>query len=144
MDSVSKCAYKNIVPSLVHAFVGAFKDGTQRTASSTLSTRAQNAFSVGDDIQVFFEAVENPCDPDDNPSGYFVLLVAENKLMWKETASKIEQAEQQQSLPEWIFACGNVGGSLRFKSSLAKMMQRWIKPKVDPKYLRQNIESLGF
>lgn len=85
---------------------------------------------------MFYESASDPYDPIDNPEGYLVMLVAENKLMWKEMAQKLEEAQASNPLPEWIFNYGDFGGDLNFKKSMRDMMQHWIHAPIDTDYLR--------
>ena len=55
---------------------------------------------------MFMKGAMDPYDPTDNPDGYLVMLIAENKLMWKELARKIEAVQAANPLPQWIFNYG--------------------------------------
>jgi aspartate/methionine/tyrosine aminotransferase len=102
----------------------------------SLSYRGQSLKSVRDDIPYFVTGKNDAYHPTENPDGYLVMLIAENKLMWKEMAKKIEQVQASGPLPEWIFNYGDFGGDKLFKASMAKLMQHWINGPVDPNYLR--------
>ena len=104
------------------------------TEMSTISKRGQGIQNVRDDIGMFHAGAADPYDPVDNPDGYLVMLIAENKLMWKEMAQKIETTAK--ALPEWVFTYGDFGGDAAFKESMGRMMNRWIQAPVDPQYLR--------
>jgi aspartate/methionine/tyrosine aminotransferase len=125
------------------------------TSALALSTRGQGVQATGrDDLNLFFVAKSDPYHPVDNPNGYLVMLVAENKLMWTEMAHRIESvqcpaatpsssssssASHQQTLllPEWTFLYGDMGGQIDFKRAMANLMERWIiGPHVDPDQLR--------
>ena len=103
---------------------------------SAISIRGQGIKVVRDDLPLFEKGTEDPYHPIDNPDGYLVMLVAENKLMWKEMAAKIESIQVSHTLPEWVFTYGDMGGEKKFKHSMANMMKRWIHSPVDPTYLR--------
>jgi len=64
------------------------------------------------------------------------MLIAENKLMWKEMATKMEAVQASRPLPEWIFNYGDMGGETHFKQSMGNMMSRWIQAPIDPTHLR--------
>jgi aspartate/methionine/tyrosine aminotransferase len=64
------------------------------------------------------------------------MLVAENKLMSKEMARKIEQVQAARPIPTRIFNYGSMGGDLGFKQSMAAMMQHWIDAPVHPDFLQ--------
>lgn len=107
------------------------------TASSTLSSRGQGVKAGRDDLQMYRAAVLDPYHPTDNPDGYLVMLVAENKQMWKEMAIKLESVQTSCPIPEWTLLYGDMGGQSDFKQSIAtNVMQKWIVPPVDPDKLR--------
>lgn len=83
---------------------------------------------VRKDDSVFAKALLNPYNPETNKDGYLIMLVAENKLMWKDVAEKLQNLTQIQ--PEWVFSYGSMTGNLRLKQALAKVMERWIFPKM--------------
>lgn len=101
-----------------------------------LSYRGQTLKAIRDDIPLFMKGKNDAYHPIDNPDGYLVMLIAENKLMWKEMAKKIEQVQASGPLPEWIFNYGDMGGKDVFKESMVSMMQHWIHAPIDQKYLR--------
>lgn len=103
--------------------------------SSSLSKRGHNIKSTRDDIPLFMAGLADPYDPLNNTQGYLVMLVAENKLMWKEMAQKIEQVQQASPLPEWIFTYGSMTGQADFCRAMAKIFSKWIDGPVDPKYV---------
>jgi aspartate/methionine/tyrosine aminotransferase len=126
------------------------------TSTLALSTRGQGVHSGRDDLEVFRVAKSDPYHPVDNPNGYLVMLVAENKLMWTEMAHRLEavqcpatppssstssssshQTSSPLHIPEWTFLYGDMGGHIDFKRAMANLMQRWIiGPRVDPDQLR--------
>ena len=106
------------------------------SSSSAISIRGQGIKVVRDDIPLFEKGREDPYHPIDNPDGYLVMLIAENKLMWKEMASKIESIQVSHTLPEWVFTYGDFGGERKFKHSMTNIMKRWINSPIDPTYLR--------
>jgi hypothetical protein len=73
---------------------------------SSLSSRGQDIKAARDDLAMFMKGAMDPYDPTDNPDGYLVMLIAENKLMWKELAWKIEAVQAANPLPQWIFNYG--------------------------------------
>jgi hypothetical protein len=79
---------------------------TTTPQESSLSTRGQGVQAARDDLAMFMKGAMDPYDPIDNPDGYLVMLVAENKLMWKEMAWKIEAVQEANPLPQWIFNYG--------------------------------------
>jgi aspartate/methionine/tyrosine aminotransferase len=132
-----------------------FTTSSSSTSTLALSTRGQGVHSGRDDLEVFRVAKSDPYHPVDNPNGYLVMLVAENKLMWTEMAHRLEAVQcpatpsssassssshQKSSplhIPEWTFLYGDMGGHIDFKRAMANLMQRWIiGPHVDPDQLR--------
>lgn len=101
----------------------------------SLSQRGASLGQVRDDLPLFAKGQLDAYHPADNPDGYLVMLVAENKLMWKEMAKKIESVQAERPIPAWIFNYGDMGGEMIFKESMGKMMQRWIDAPVDPENL---------
>ena len=103
---------------------------------ASLSQRGASIGQVRDDLQLYAKGMMDPYRPTDNPDGYLVMLVAENKLMWKEMAQKIEEIQASRAVPSWIFNYGPMGGEPIFKQSIAKMMQHWIDAPVNPDFLQ--------
>lgn len=104
--------------------------------SGAVSKRGGEVKAIRDDLPLFMKAVQDAYHPTDNPNGYLVMLVAENKLMWKEMAQKIEKVQSSGPLPSWIFNYGDMGGQADFKQSMANMMRHWIHAPIDKDYLR--------
>ena len=103
---------------------------------STLSTRGQSVKAVRDDTPLFMAGLADPYDPVNNTKGYLVMLVAENKLMWKEMAQKLQQVQASTPLPEWIFTYGSMTGQVEFCAAMAKVFSKWILAPVDPQYVK--------
>lgn len=103
---------------------------------STLSERGQSVKAVRDDLLLFEAGLLDPYDPIQNPEGYLVMLVAENKLMWKETARKLEEVQKSDPLPEWIFTYGDMTGQEDFCKAMARIFSKWIEGPVDPRYVK--------
>jgi hypothetical protein len=80
--------------------------GKPTPPESSLSSRGQGIKATRDDLAMFMKGAMDPYDPTDNPDGYLVMLIAENKLMWKELARKIEAVQAANPLPQWIFNYG--------------------------------------
>jgi 1-aminocyclopropane-1-carboxylate synthase len=113
------------------------KGDTFSGTQSTLSNRGQGIKAVRDDIPLFMAGLADPYDPMSNPDGYLVMLVAENKLMWKEMAQKLQEVQSSSPLPEWIFTYGSMTGQEDFIKAMANVFSKWIKvPPVDPKYVK--------
>lgn len=113
--------------------------GTSESSSHklTLSKRGQGVQPIRDDIPYFATASQDLYHPIDNAAGYLSMLVAENKLMWKEMAQKLEQVQAQNPLPEWIFNYGMPGGQADFVQAMARLFGKWIRRgPVDPQYVR--------
>lgn len=102
----------------------------------SLSQRGASLGLVREDLPLFAKATEDAFDPQLNPQGYLVMLVAENKLMWKEMAKKIEDTQAARPIPQWIFNYGAMTGEVSFKQAMAKTMQHWIKAPVNPDNLQ--------
>jgi 1-aminocyclopropane-1-carboxylate synthase len=57
--------------------------------------------------------------------------------MYSELAAKVQEVSSSgQPIPQWVFDYGDLGGQADFKASMAKVMQRWIIPHVNPDNLR--------
>jgi aspartate/methionine/tyrosine aminotransferase len=109
----------------------------QPALPSSLSERAQEIKPLRGDLAVFTAGIMDPYHPTENKDGYLVMLVAENKLMHSELAAKVQGVSSSgSSMPQWVFDYGDLGGQADFKASVAKVMQRWIKPHVNPYNLR--------
>jgi 1-aminocyclopropane-1-carboxylate synthase len=103
--------------------------------TSAISSRGQSVKASRDDLSMFLAGLADPYHPTDNPGGYLVMLVAENKLMWKEMALKIEAVQATNPLPEWIFAYGDTT-NVDFKAAMASVFRKWIAAPVDPNYVK--------
>jgi aspartate/methionine/tyrosine aminotransferase len=104
---------------------------------SSLSERAQEIKPDRDDLAMFSAGLMDPYHPTENQDGYLLMLVAENKLMYSELAAKVQEvSSSDQPMPQWVFDYGDLGGQADFKASVAKVMQRWIIPHVNPDNLR--------
>ena len=108
----------------------------ESTSSLAVSARGHSIKAVRDDLPIFLKGASDAYHPETNPEGYLVMLVAENKMMWKEMASKLEAEQAANPLPEWIFGYGDMGGEANFKAAMGSMMSRWIDAPIDPQYLR--------
>jgi aspartate/methionine/tyrosine aminotransferase len=132
---------------------------TTTSSSSTLSERGQSLKPARDDFAAYALAVTSPYHPLDNPTGYLVMLVAENKLLYPELAARLEQTlvvaanaakaaaavedvdnnngEPLTSIPpQWVFNYGDMRGHVTFRTKLAKLMeQSWIAAPVHPESL---------
>jgi len=108
---------------------------TTPTRKASLSQRGSSLGQVRDDLPMFGKGLMDPYHPTTNPDGYLVMLVAENKLMWKEMAKKIEDFQTKTDIPSWTFNYGGMGGEGSFKDSMAKMMKHWIHAPIDSNYL---------
>jgi aspartate/methionine/tyrosine aminotransferase len=106
---------------------------TTATISSTLSERGQSLKPGRDDLAAFALAVASPYHPINNPTGYLVMLVAENKLMYPALAARMEQVLFVKQPPQWVFNYGDMRGQVTLRTQLAHMMERsWIAAPVDP------------
>ena len=104
---------------------------------TTLSKRGSSIELIRDDLLVFMKGAADPYDPLENPDGYLVMLVAENKLMWKEMAQKLESAmSKSPPVPSWVLGYGDMGGEIHFKQTMATMMQRWIDAPINATLLQ--------
>lgn len=129
-----------------------------------LSTRGRGVVRSGrDDLSFFRIGAADAYHPIDNPRGYLVMLVAENKQMLQEMARRIEDVssfhasslcrlrrEQREepddsltattttTIPEWTFLYGDMGGQANFKQEMAHVMNQWMTgtPPVNPNKLR--------
>lgn len=103
---------------------------------STLSVRGQAVKAPRDDLKMYGIALADPYHPVDNPHGYLPMLIAENMLMWRELAARL-QTVQQVPLPEWMFGYGDMGGEETFRATMTRILKRWIKTApVEPDYIR--------
>jgi 1-aminocyclopropane-1-carboxylate synthase len=128
----------SLEPSMDTSLLGA-QELVVSPEKSSLSSRGQSIKMVRDDSAMFAAGAADAYHPTQNKDGYLVMLVAENKLMWEETAAKLEEVRLQTNdhpLPQWIFNYGDMGGQTDFKEVMAKVMQKWIRQPVDPNKLR--------
>ena len=87
---------------------------------------------VRDDLEEFFAAWSDPYHPCNNPEGYLVLLVAENKLAWDMLKRKLDSDSQQKRVEKWVAGYGDFRGEERFRAALSKMMENtFVKAPVD-------------
>lgn len=111
--------------------------GNSPSTSTSLSVRGQGVKAVRDDIPLFVAGLADPYHPVNNTQGYLVMLVAENKLMWKEMAVKLEELQVRSTpLPEWIFNYGNLTGQKDFCHAMAKVFRNWINAPVNPQNIK--------
>jgi len=73
------------------------------------------------DMEVYFEALQNRYDEQENPDGKFPMNVAENNLCWPMLRSKIEEVAQQ-DIPEWVAGYGHPAGNEGFREAAAHFL----------------------
>jgi aspartate/methionine/tyrosine aminotransferase len=89
-----------------------------------LSRRAQGLLSGGSNpeyLQRHYEALGGPFDPHDNPDGYIGLCEAENRLVAKMVADRIDRVPR---VPGAVLGYDAMTGSVRFRKQLASFMGR--------------------
>jgi len=87
---------------------------------------------VRDDLEEFFAAWSDPYHPTQNPEGYLVLLVAENKLSWDMLQRRLDADSKERGIERWVAGYGDFRGEERFRTVLAKMMQNtFVQAPVD-------------
>ncbi len=85
------------------------------------------------DFEIFFEAIQNLYDKEENPNGTFPLNVAENKLMWAVMKEKIESITKNKEIPDWVSNYTSALGSPSFRVVLAHFMTKHLtKCPMDP------------
>lgn len=100
----------------------------------TLSERGRTVKPGRDDILVFQTAAADAYDPEENPEGYLVMIVAENRLMYHELSAKLRQVMTNTTIPEWALDYGQMSGQNDFRKAMAKMMESsWIDAPVSHK-----------
>ncbi len=105
---------------------------------SSLSQRGQLAQNTAlrVDFEVFFEAMENQYDPENNPDGAIALNIAENKLSWFMLQQKIQELSCTQTLPDWVASYTSALGAPEFREVLAAYMARFLtKCPINPDHL---------
>ncbi len=74
------------------------------------------------DSDLYFEAMQNLYDAQNNPNGVFPLNVAENKLSWPLLKTKLEQISASQKIPDWVSGYTDTLGALQFKQTVAHFL----------------------
>ena len=92
-----------------------------------LSHRGQAAVSqpLRADLDLFFEAMDNRYDAQDNPDGVFTLCVAENLLNWAEMEAKLREIAGR-PIPEWVPAYTAIAGAPELRESAAAFLERHV------------------
>lgn len=100
--------------------------------NSTLShrgnTAATNAMRV--DLELYYQALENPYHPQDNPSGAIPMNMAENHLGWELLKAKMEQISGEQKIPDWVASYGDPTGVLSFREAICSYFEHFLRPDV--------------
>jgi aspartate/methionine/tyrosine aminotransferase len=74
------------------------------------------------DSDLYFEAMGNLYDAQNNPDGVFPLNVAENKLSWPLLKSKLEAISSTQKIPDWVSGYSDTLGAPSFKQAVANFL----------------------
>jgi 1-aminocyclopropane-1-carboxylate synthase len=102
---------------------------------STLSKRgddlAENPARI--DMKLFMEAAQNLYCPDTNPSGTFLLNVAENSIMAPIIKEKLTAILRQKELPDWVLKYTSSLGHPEVRAELAHFLEKNLcKCPIDP------------
>lgn len=101
----------------------------------TLSKRGQDLAEnpARIDMKLFIEAAQNIYCPDTNPSGTFLLNVAENSLTAPIIKKKLTAILQQKELPDWVLKYTDSLGHPEVRAALAHFLENNLfKCPVDP------------
>lgn len=92
-----------------------------------LSQRGTAAISqpLRADLDLFFEAMDNLYDADDNPGGKFTLCIAENGLCWPEMEAKLREIAAG-PIPKWVPSYTSITGSPELKEAVAGFLTAFI------------------
>lgn len=78
------------------------------------------------DMDIFFEAMQNLYDTENNPNGTFPLNVAENRLTWNILSEKIQDITRNQDVPEWVAGYTSGQGAPPFREAVAKFLSQFL------------------
>jgi aspartate/methionine/tyrosine aminotransferase len=96
----------------------------------TLSQRgkaaATNAMRI--DLELYYQALENPYHPQENPSGSIPMNMAENHLGWELLKAKMEQISAEQTIPDWVASYGDPAGVFSFRESVCNYFNHFLQP----------------
>ncbi|WP_166959844.1 aminotransferase class I/II-fold pyridoxal phosphate-dependent enzyme [Yeosuana marina] len=103
--------------------------------NTTLSKRgtdlAENPARI--DMELFMEAAQNLYCPDSNPSGTFLLNVAENSLTASIIKDKLTSILKQKEMPDWVLKYTDSLGHPEVRAELANLMEQYLcKCPIDP------------
>ncbi len=94
--------------------------------TTTLSKRgtdlAENPARI--DMELFMEAAQNLYCPNSNPSGTFLLNVAENSLTASIIKDKLTSILKQKEIPDWVLKYTDSLGHPEVRSELANLMEQ--------------------
>jgi 1-aminocyclopropane-1-carboxylate synthase len=93
-----------------------------------LSSRGEKASNtvLRVDMDIFFEAMQNLYDAENNPNGTFPLNVAENRLTWDMLNDKIQHITQNHKAPEWVAGYTSGQGAPPFREAVAKFLSQFL------------------
>jgi len=96
--------------------------------TSTLSIRGVNATKATPrvDLDVFFEASQNPYDAQSNPEGSFLLNMAENRHCWNLLRDRIQKISTEEQIPAWVAGYTAVTGAPEVRASVAHFMETFL------------------
>ena len=100
-----------------------------------LSNRGDRAASaeVRPDQDLYFSALANAYDPDDNPDGVLLMNVAENTLCWHELRDAFAEVAQHSVIPDWTAGYTDPTGHPEVRHAVARFMSRHlVEAQVDP------------
>ncbi|EAZ80926.2 1-aminocyclopropane-1-carboxylate synthase [Algoriphagus machipongonensis] len=96
-----------------------------KMSQSSLSQKGQTASEspARVDMEIYFEALDNPYHPTDNPKGALPMNVAENHLCWEMLRDRIQQVTREHEIPDWVASYGDPAGIPRFREATASFLE---------------------
>lgn len=72
------------------------------------------------------EVARDRYHPDHNPSGKLALNVAENRLGWRELATRIRAITAEHSIPDWVSTYTSARGAPTFREAAARFLSTYL------------------
>lgn len=105
--------------------------GAKQLKLSMANSLSQRGLTASDspsrvDIDLYFEAMDNVYDREENPDGAFPLNVAENKLSWHFLKEKIKRIHREIEIPDWIAGYTNPIGADEIREIIAAFLGKYL------------------
>ena len=96
--------------------------------SSSLSKRGQivQNTTLRVDFEIFFEAMKDLYDQDENPNGTIPLNIAENRLSWHLLENRMRELSKSETIPAWVAGYTSAMGAPEFRSVLAEFLTKFL------------------